>query len=205
MAEARRRSNLDGLVREHLFVGVPFVFEKNPSDYELLQTHLSEGLKVPIEAITIVGSRRLGYSLNPSHPGEPMSDTSDVDVLVADEGLFDRLWDLMLKWRYPWHMKHWSEAEQAWGMRHLENFIAGYSEPTTIAKARLGFPRYRRQLLAFSYAWFSAFKTAGSHSELAAFEFKGRLYRTWRFATRYHTYGLRRLSRRVPLPPTETE
>ena len=204
MAEARRQSNLVSLVREHLFEGVPFVFRERPKDYDLLKQYLGGELQVPTTAITIVGSGRLGYSLNPSHPGQPLSETSDVDVIVADEPLFDRLWDLMLKWRYPWHMQHWSRAEQAWGTQHLENFIAGHCMPHLIRKARIGFPPYRRQLLDFSHTWFSVFKGAGRYPELADRDFKGRLYRTWAFATKYHTYGLRMLSRQVPLPPQES-
>ena len=149
----RRRGNLDTLVREHLFAGVPFVFRDHPADYELLRRHLSHELNVQTSSVTIVGSGRLGYSLNPSHPGQPILDTSDIDILIADEKkLFDRFWQLMLKWRYPWHMKHWSEAEREWGTRHLENFIAGYSDPHGIRFARLGFRRYRTQLLDFSHS-----------------------------------------------------
>lgn len=201
MTETRRRKgNLDSLVREQLFAGVPFVFRERPADYELLRGHLSRELSVPTSSLTIVGSGRLGYSLNPSHPGQPMLDTSDIDILVADETLFDRLWELMLKWRYPWHMKHWSEAERAWGTRHLENFIAGHADPHLIRFARLGFRRSRTQLLSFSYSWFSAFKSAAEYPELAGREFKGRLYRSWSFATRYQAYGLRLLSQKL-LPP----
>jgi hypothetical protein len=196
----RRRGNLDSLVREYLFEGVPFVFKYHPADYDLLRRHLSDQLHLQTSSITIVGSGRLGYSLNPSHPGQPILDTSDIDILIADEKLFDQFWQLMLKWRYPWHMKHWSEAERAWGTRHLENFIAGYSEPHGIRFARLGFRRYRTQLLDFSHRWFSAFKSTGNYPELAGREFKGRLYRSWTFATKYHAYGLRLLSHRF-LPP----
>jgi hypothetical protein len=204
MAEARRRSDLTGLVRKHLFAGVPYVFRERPADYDLMKEYLSSELGIPATTITIVGSGRLGYSLNPSHPGMPMSEASDVDVIVTNETLFDQLWDLMLKWRYPWHMQYWSTAEQAWGTRHLENFIAGHSMPHLIRKARIGSPRHRRQLMDFSHKWFSVFKNTGRYSELAGRDFKGRLYRTWPFATRYHTYGLRRLSRQVALPPKES-
>lgn len=196
----RRRGNLESLVREQLFEGVPFVFRDQPAAYDLLRRHLSRELNVQPLSITIVGSGRLGYSLNPSHPGQPILETSDIDILIADEKLFDRFWQLMLKWRYPWHMKHWPDAERAWGVRHLENFIAGYSDPHGIRFARLGFRRYRTQLLDFSYRWFSAFKAAGNYPELAGREFKGRLYRSWSFATKYHAYGLRLLSQKF-LPP----
>lgn len=201
MAEVRRRANLEPLVVEHIFKGIPFLFDDQPAHYEILRTHLSSELGVPSNAITVVGSTRLGYSLNPSHPGQPMSETSDVDVIVADEALFDRLWNLLLRWRYPWHMRDWSDGEREWGTRHLENFIAGHCEPHRIRFARLGFPRYRRQLLDFSNQWFSAFKSTSRHPELAGRDFKGRLYRSWRFATKYHAYGLRLLGHRTP-PPT---
>lgn len=200
MAEVRRRRRLEAFVREQMFEGTPFVFDAAPARYDVLRTHLSHELHVPIEAITVIGSGRLGYSLNPSHPGQPMSDTSDVDVIVVDEILFDHLWELLLKWRYPWHMRHWSDAEKEWGTRHLENFIAGHCEPHRIRFAPLGSQRYRKQLLEFSDAWFSAFKSTSRHQQLASRDFKGRLYRSWDFATKYHVYGLYHLSRVTPLP-----
>jgi len=193
----RRRGNLNLLIREQIFEGIPFVFRDRPEVYDLLRQHICQELKIQISSVTVVGSGRLGYSLNPSHPGQPMLETSDIDVLIADEKLFDQFWQLMLQWRYPWHMKYWSDAEREWGTRHLENFIAGYSDPHAIRFARLGFNRYRTQLLQFSHTWFSVFKSTGRYPELAGREFKGRLYRSWSFATKYHAYGLRTLSQKL--------
>jgi hypothetical protein len=202
IAEVRQTRHLDALVRQHMFQGTPFVFSALPSHYDLLRSHLSRELRVPPEAITVVGSCRLGYSLNPDHPGYPATELSDVDVIVADEALFDRLWGLLLRWRYPWHLRRWSDPEREWGTRLLENFILGQCEPHRIRFARLGSTRHRRELLAFADQWFSAFKSTSRYTELAGRDFKGRLYRSWQFATMYHAFGLRHLAQVTPPPTT---
>ena len=198
IAEVRRTNEASQLVQQHVFTGTPFLFEQNPADYDLLRSHLAQELGVPGDSITVVGSCRLGYSLNPTHPGSPVREDSDVDVIVADEALFDKLWGLLLSWRYPWHTRNWPPGERDWALFYLENFMAGHWAPHQLGRPKTGVAEYRRLLLQFRDRWFTAFKSTSRYPALAAREFKGRLYRNWEFAKRYHAYGLMLLSETTP-------
>ncbi len=124
-------------------------------------------------------------------------DDSDVDVIVADATLFDRLWGLLLEWRYPWHLRRWSEAEGEWGLRLAENFMAGHCVPQDIRRIPVGAERHRRELRMIAHNWFSAFKSTSTRPELGFRDYKGRLYRSWTFATKYHVSGLELLLRKA--------
>lgn len=192
MKEVDKRSarSLDAVVREHILTGSPFVFEHQPRSYDSLRTHLAGELSVSSNAITVVGSAQLGFSLNPRHPGRPFSDDSDVDVIVTDEAFFDRIWKQLLSWRYPWHLRNWPEGDRTWGNQYLENFLAGHCDPARIRASGFGDGSARRALRDASAKWFNAFKAIGQLPDLNGRDFKGRLYRSWDFATRYHAYGL---------------
>jgi hypothetical protein len=205
IAEVRTGARLAGLVTQHLFSGVPFVFRGNPAHYDILRGHLASTLNVPEASITVVGSGRLGYSLNPLHPGDPIRDTSDIDVIIADARLFDRIWEMLLRWRYPWRLAEWPPAEHDWVTGHLESVFAGYFLPDKLtlgglkprrAKGRSNkrLRRHRDAVLKVRNDWFAAFKTTSRYPELGGREFKGRLYRSWAFATTYHMYGLQQLA-----------
>jgi hypothetical protein len=205
IAEARKGRGLARLVTQHLFSGVPFVFQGNPAHYDILRKHLASSLIVPEASITIVGSARLGYSLNPSHPGNPLRDTSDIDVIIADEKLFDRIWEMLLRWRYPWRLAEWPKAEHEWVTGHLESVFAGYFLPHNLTlgglkprrsrgRANRSMEYHRDAVLQLRHDWFTAFKTTSRYPELGHREFKGRLYRSWAFATTYHIHGLQKLA-----------
>ncbi len=195
MAAARRRYNLDRLVARHLFQGVPYIFRNSPTRFDVMKDYFGAQLGVPSAAICVVGSSRLGYSLNPDHPGQVIRDDSDVDIIVADETLFDSVWRMLLLWKHPWHMQYWTPALREWGTRRLEDFLAGHVKVNELVLTG-GQRLYRDELREFKDLWFRTFKGAGQYrADLAGFEFKGRLYRSWAFATIYHAEGLKRLTR----------
>jgi len=91
----------EDVVKSYLFKGEPYVFRDQPASLNLMRRHLSLHLKVAENCIVIVGSAQTGFSLAPDsfprafHPG------SDIDVVVVDATLFDRLWKDILRWHYP--------------------------------------------------------------------------------------------------------
>ena len=95
------KEGLESIVREYIFEGEPYVFCEAPSVYELLRRHLNEATGTREENITVVGSGKIGFSLSPDTFPRQFSEESDIDVVVVNEELFDRLWVALLKWHYP--------------------------------------------------------------------------------------------------------
>lgn len=178
------------VVREHVFEGEPVVFASAPDLYGTLRAHLSTTLGVDADGITIVGSGKIGYSLSPDSFGRNFLKTSDVDVVVVHAGMFDRIWDCLLDWQYPWHLRRFHGPNHGWAIERLEDLVCGRCSPSEIQFSGLRRPRSLTPLRDLSARWFDAFQSVGDHPILTARSFEGRLYRTWQHAMRYHASSL---------------
>lgn len=178
----------DELVDAHVFAGDAYVFRNTPSDYALLLNDLGSSLRLPPTAITIVGSAKTGFSMDPEAFGTPFHDESDVDVVVVDADRFDRIWYALIAWEYrlgpqKGYSQEWLKRRHAdvfWGWFFDERLHTGGLRAKALRAVR-----------DISYEWFEAFQSVGlRHARLAGRKFSGRLYRTWDHARRYHAQGL---------------
>jgi hypothetical protein len=78
------------LAKVFLLEGTPFVFEKSPMKYVIFREQVADQFDVGSQDVCIVGSAKLGFSPSPHKYGTPFKDTSDVDVVIVSEPLFDR-------------------------------------------------------------------------------------------------------------------
>lgn len=178
------RNNLGDVVETYIFAGLPYAFRGKEVDYLRLLGHISEGLGVPQENVTLVGSGRIGFSLDPDRYGSPFSDASDLDMIIVSAELFDASWFDLLRWRgsyirLPESVKRWHREQQ----QH-------------VYFGRIG-PHRLTGILKLAPRWFEVFKSVSSYPELAVHEVHGLLYRTWDHARLYHIYGLRRILRQL--------
>lgn len=70
--------------------GIPFAFKQNPIIFEQMKGWLSKQIDVDSKQITIIGSARIGLSLNPKKWGKPFSDHSDLDFIIVNFELFKK-------------------------------------------------------------------------------------------------------------------
>lgn len=80
--------------------GIPYAFHKCPAVYEVARTWLSTHLGVHAKEIGLTGSARIGASLAPSKFGKTFNDSSDLDLYVVSNDLFESLTDEFNKWSY---------------------------------------------------------------------------------------------------------
>lgn len=154
--------------------------------------HLAEHLGIDESSIRVVGSGRIGFSLNPANFPRRFSDVSDIDVVVVDEGLFDRVWHTMLEWNYPRRFRLYG-ADRHWQRSRQDDLYWGWFRPDKIRYTGLAFPEILKPLRDLSTQWFNAFRSLSAYPDLAAREISGRLYRTEQHAISYHVDGLRKL------------
>lgn len=190
-----RTQPLADVVQNVLFQGEPHVFADRPTDYRELQMHLHGALGVPSDRLTIVGSARFGFSLNPDRYGQPFSDMSDVDIVVIDEALFDEIWHIILRWYYPRRQSMGSDKD--WVTQRRREIYLGYFVPNEIRFDWLSFPPALARLRDLSASWFGAFQGIGINPRLAGRQYNSRLYRTWEHATMYHESGLQEIRSRL--------
>jgi hypothetical protein len=169
------------IVEELLVAGLPFAFRDSPADYDTLRVTLSAALHLPADAMTVVGSGRIGFSLSPEKYGTPFLPDSDLDVVVVSAELFDIAWfDLLRLGRKYFSLE---KKVQSWIDTHKENHIFfGFIVPDRLPGA-----------VAISPAWFRTFKGLARNPSLAGRDVNGRLYRTWDHVRVHQLYSLRKI------------
>ncbi len=69
--------------------GIPFAFKRNPLIFEDSRIWIAKHLGTNPENITLTGSSRLGFSLNPRKLGSPYRESSDLDLIIISNELFE--------------------------------------------------------------------------------------------------------------------
>ena len=188
---------LSSVVQQYIFQGMPYVFREKPEALNLLTEHLGAAMQLSEQNIVIVGSAKVGFSLNPDNFPRRFSDVSDIDVIVVSETLFNRIWMTLLEWHYPRRLLNLGRAENEWVRLRRKDIYWGWLVPTQIRYEGLSFPSILKPLRDISAQWFNAFQGLSLYPEFAARSVSGRLYRTWDHALRYHMEGLHQIRERI--------
>jgi hypothetical protein len=175
---------------------MPYVFEPEPESWNEFRAALSAELRIAVTDITVVGSARLGFSLRPDNNLKPFSDKSDIDVIVVNEQLFDRLWLDLLATAYP--DEETSPRLGGWLKDRRREVYAGWLNPLEIKLDRTIWGTRAAPIYEFSSQWFNCFQKASQHPPRRHEAIEGRLYRTWRHAELYHLHSLGALRRSLP-------
>lgn len=176
------------------FGGMPYVFRSNPSAHDLLKRQLCSRLGLRPEAIFVVGSAKVGFSLSPdTFPRAFSPPASDIDVVVIDARLFDVVWNSLLDWNYPRRGKLMGPAWE-WAKRRRNDLYWGWFSPQYLDfRDFLTFPESLNPVRDLKADWLAAFRELARHPLLSRHEVTGRLYRTWDHALSYHVYSLSKL------------
>lgn len=188
---------LDSIVDEYVFGGIPYAFRETPDSEGLLKQHLSKELNVQQENIIVVGSGRVGFSLNPDNFPRSFSETSDIDVVIISDELFDEIWMTLLKWYYPRRFMNLGGVEGEWARVRRKEIYFGWLVPSDIRYEGLSFPDILKPLRDVSANWFNAFQSLSLIPQFAGRTISGRLYRTKKHVVQYHVEGLRLIREKI--------
>jgi hypothetical protein len=195
---------LDEVVKEFVFKGDPYVFLDRPQAFDKLKSRLCASLGLSESNVLIIGSAKMGFSLSPDSFPRPFLTTSDIDVLIVDEQLYDRCWLAILKWHYSRHRAslELGAAESQWIGKRMKSVYWGWLQYDDLRTQGLGSILLLKSVRDLSSAWFEAFKSLTDDPDFAKREVTGRLYRTWDHALLYHVDGLELIKRRISGYPT---
>lgn len=184
---------LERVVQDCIFAGEPYIFRGWKEGFENLRRHLGNSLGISCRRnIEVVGSARVGFSLDPDSFGRGFSEKSDIDIVIIDDKMFDKVWNILLKWNYPRRFRL-AGIDNTWATRRMEDLYWGWFRPDRIRYDGLSFPESLKPLRNISASWFNAFKSISQVQGFAGLEVSGRLYRTWEHALMYHVDGLRKI------------
>ncbi len=201
--EALLDQPLGQVVQDTIFKGLPYVFRERPESLDVLKHHLCQEIGLSWENIIVVGSAKVGFSLNPANFPRQFSEDSDIDILAVDESLFDEVWTTLLKWNYPRRLVRLGRVDNDWIYNRRKDIYWGWFVPDQIRFEGISFPDALSPVRDLSTRWFNAFRGLSrfvEHPDLVSREVSGRLYRTWNHAFLYHEEGLRLLKTVLKAP-----
>lgn len=193
-------NSLDETTNQYVFEGTPIIFKDNLAEYNLIIDTVSENLQISNlnDNFFVVGSAKYGFSLNPRKKFNDFNDDSDIDLVIINDLLFDKIWFNSLDWfkfqtkgNKKLHPKQW-----AWFIRYSKNIFQGWVIPDNMIYHSeyygvLDIPFHlSNDLLPISQKWFFTFANLALIPMLSKRSVKGRLYRTKEHVYKYHYYGL---------------
>ena len=156
------------VVWKHVLQGDCYILDED-SHYEL-QSRISQQFNIDPDRVRVVGSGKLGFSIVADKRYRPFARTSDIDVAIISDVLFDRIWlDVVA---YDAKALSWPERKRKF-RKYLFN---GWIRPDALPDSE-HFPTTRE--------WWKFFKELSGALRGGQFRINGGLYRTVEFLQRY--------------------
>lgn len=175
--------NIDWIIDQHLFDGLPFYSSRKPSIHHGLLHAISTGLNIGRTDIRVIGSARIGFSLSPEKFGEPFSGFSDIDVIVVSSCLFDGSWIDLLSTRRGRLASVTAGTRKSLRIHRERHYVYnGWMYPDSVI-----------EVLREGHRWLQTFRGLSRITELAGRKVSARLYRTWDHARLYHRWSLEKV------------
>jgi len=148
------------VIRKHISTGRPYAFSEG--EYYGLRSTVANEFKLHPSSVIIVGSTRIGFSLNPKHRFKPVHANSDIDIAIVSQERFDDYWERVFQY---------SMANLAWEAGRFKN---------TLFKGWID-PRYLPNTPSFQEAqqWVRFFDGLMRSRQYGRRRITARLYRSW--------------------------
>ena len=89
------------LVYHYIMDNTPFAFEeifKKPLLFEQIKQYISHIVEVDINHVKLIGSTKTGFRMDKDDYGASYKEDSDLDFMIIDQGLFEKLEKEFSKW-----------------------------------------------------------------------------------------------------------
>jgi hypothetical protein len=155
-----------------------------PSGKELileLKNSIAKHFDIHSRDIEIVGSAKLGFSLNPDKIGKVFNAGSDIDLVIVSSELFDAMWRslLILEYRENYNL---DKKGQELLRECLGTIRDGYISPNR-------FP----SIFKYHNYWWKIFNSLSSKPKYNTQKVRGRLFKNWLCVEKYYSIQLIKL------------
>lgn len=150
------------MVGRHVLGGSCFALSDD--DHFGLCDTVSDHFGVHPSEVVVVGSAKLGFSIAPMKPWRPFGDTSDIDVAVVSDRLFEQYWRRTAD--YARRDRGWDSAPFA---RYL---FAGWIRPDKLPPS-------------ISSDWWDFFRLLWNSRRFGIVKISAGLYKSWDFLSAY--------------------
>jgi hypothetical protein len=145
-------------------------FALTDEQHHSLREAVAHFFKVPAMEVVVVGSAKLGFSIAPKKMYRSFGNESDVDVAIASQHLFDRLWNQTYEY-FQENPGSWSNVND-----FRKYLFEGWVRPDFLPPSRV-FP--------LSQEWWEFFRGLTSSDKYGRNKITGALFRSWYYLERY--------------------
>jgi hypothetical protein len=180
------------LIRHFIVNNVPFTFKDKPMLYEQLTQYIADKLEITPAEIKLIGSAKTGFSFDPSKYGKTFGPHSDLDFVIVNENLFNKVKSEFNRWSelFASHqIKAFNDNEQGYwkelAIRVPSQLNWGFIDSHSIPNRNL-FPTTQ----TINNSLYLVKKHLGDRHSIIVKKTSARIYRNW------HSFG-ERLSRNI--------
>jgi len=165
-----RDTSASVFTRDRILAGTCRMLE--PIQHARLKEEIADHFSIHANAIVVVGSAKLGYSINPSKKLKPFDDVSDIDVAVVHGRLFEMYWLKMYEARQ--NLVEWPDIGDA-----RKYLFRGWIRPDKLP------------LFSIRNAWFDFFTDLQARGVAGSYAIRAGLYFNVEFLETYQLHGVR--------------
>jgi hypothetical protein len=165
-AELPRRDVPD-LVQRHITYGDCFTL--SATSYIDLKARIAHNFGIHTSEVLVVGSAKLGFSIVPEKRYRPFGESSDIDVALCSNELFDAIWKDVFD--------YWARPEFWPGLDDFRRYLfRGWMRPDKLPPEK-SFTR--------SQEWWEFFRKLTMEGTFGPYKIRGALYKSWYFLEKY--------------------
>jgi hypothetical protein len=161
------------IVQRHITFGDCYLL--SPDDHFQLKALIAEHFSIHTSEVVVVGSGKLGFSIAPDKRYREFGETSDLDVALVSDRLFDRIWNELFE--YDRDGRYWPAKDEF--RRYL---FRGWIRPDKLPPSH-----YFRS----GADWWKFFLEETKAQRFGPYRITGALYRTWRHLEGYQEFAVR--------------
>lgn len=172
----------DKIVQSCLYdVSSPYCFKQEPEAYYALRSEVCKQFEIHEQNFTIVGSAKLGFSLSPEKFGRSFDESSDIDVVLVSEKLFQKLWDALLEYKNKPVYRLDPEVQKKF--KDMQEFMF------------YGWIRFDKIPRDFLYArvWWNFFSKLSSDKRFGPRKIRAAIFKSWFHASYCYVDTIRKL------------
>jgi hypothetical protein len=157
------------VVQRYILDEPPFAFRENMEQYYELRKLVCEKFGIHYMDFSIIGSAKLGFSLNPDKIGKAFSEDSDIDIAIISNQLFDKVWTDLIEYRNSNTIDIRLDPETKRRFDRLQwTMFFGHIRPDQMPKE-----------FDFCRDWWKFFENISRNGKFGYRKTRGRLYRSW--------------------------
>lgn len=173
------KKRLGVIVQKYLFDDFPFCFRERPDLYYEMRKSICEKFDIHPQNFAIVGSAKVGFSLAPQKYGEKFSESSDIDIVLVSDKLFEDLWLSLIEFRRTTVYKLSSMLQERFSNLQKTLFY--------------GIIRFDKLSNDFTLAkqWWKFFNEISNDERFGPRRIRAAFFKGWKHASFYYEDGLR--------------